>query len=290
MDLFNLRFPSGPCIPARASKDTSITMYLARAQEPARLPQPSTKARRPISHTKFTLGLKGTRPARQGAQGDAAALVRQVQSLVQASGVKDVAQLIGGRWSSQSPDNFILDFNGNPIYESVLKLTHIFQHIFGTDFALTPARGYTRVVMNSVPTLWNNPSDPLPSAQSLRDELDRNDSCQNMIIFGDPYWLTARMAGAHHGSISFAFLDKDGSKLQRLIRNPPFLFGNRTTKVRKYISRPLLLECMHCHRLGHLAQRCSVPSTRLVCPICRQNHKEECRERYSRPPVSATKP
>jgi len=275
VDLFNLRFPSGPCIPARASKDTSITMYLARAQEPARLPQPSTKARCPISRTEFTLGLKGTRPARQGAQGDAAALVRQVQSLMQASGVKDVTQLIGGRWSSQSPDNFILVFNGNPIYESVLKLTHIFQRIFGADFALTPARGYTHIVMNSVPTLRNNPSDPLPSAQSLRDELDRNDSCQNMIIFGDPYWLTARMAGAHHGSISFAFLDEDGLKLQRLIRNPPFLFGNRTTKVRKYISCPLLLECMHCHRLGHLAQRCSVPSTCLVCPICGQNHKEE---------------
>ena len=275
VDLFNSRFPSSPCIPARASKDTSITMYLARAQEPARPPQPAAKARRPVSRTEFTLGLKGTRPAHRGAQRDAAGLVRQVQSLVQASGVKDVAQLIGGRWSSQSPDNFILVFNGNPIYESVLKLTHIFQCVFGTDFALTPARGYTRVVMNSVPTLRNTPSDPLPSAQSLRDELDRNDSCQNMIIFGDPYWLTARTAGAQHGSISFAFLDKDGSKLQRLIRNPPFLFGNRTTKVRKYISHPLLLECLHCHRLGHLAQRCSVPSTRLVCPICGQNHKEE---------------
>ena len=75
VDLFNLRFPSGPYIPARASKDTSITMYLARAQEPACLPQPSTKARHPISCTKFTLGLKGICPARQGAQGDAAALV-----------------------------------------------------------------------------------------------------------------------------------------------------------------------------------------------------------------------
>jgi len=163
---------------------------------------------------------------------------------MQASGVKDVAQLIGSRWSSQSPDNFILVFNGNPIYESVLKLTHIFQCIFGANFALTLARGYTRVVMNSIPTLWNNPSDPLPSTQSLQDKLDRNDSCQNMIIFGDPYWLMARMAGAHHGSISFAFLDEDGSKLQRLIQNPPFLFGNRTTKVHKYISHPLLLECM----------------------------------------------
>jgi len=80
---------------------------------------------------------------------------------------------------------------------------------------------------------------------------------------------------SHHGSISFAFLDEDGSCFQRLVRNPPFLFGNRTTKVRKYISRPVLLECSHCHRLGHTTQRCSLPKTRLVCPICGQNHKEE---------------
>jgi len=123
--------------------------------------------------------------------------------------------------------------------------------------------------------MWDSPSSLLPSASALLTELGCNDSCKDLFMFGDPHWLTARSEGAHHGSISFAFLDKDGSCFQRLVRNPLFLFGNRTTKVCKYISCPVLLECSHCHWLGHTTQHCSLPKTHLVCPICGQNHKEE---------------
>jgi len=85
----------------------------------------------------------------------------------------------------------------------------------------------------------------------------------------------ARAEGSCHGSISFAFLDEDGSRLQRMIRNPPYMFSNRTSKVRKYISHPLLSECMRCLRLGHTEKRCCSPPSAIVCPICGNGHKEE---------------
>ena len=276
VSLFNTRFPTGPRIPCNASKEAAVTTFLLRMQEPS----PSTPTHAPpppkvISKSEFTLSQDPSSPGPSGTCSDAVLLVRQVQGLIRSSGANVKAELIGGRWSSQSSRNFVLVFNGNPTFELVLSLQHIFARVFGSAYSLTPARGYTRVILNSVPTMRDSPSSPLPTAQELHDELDRNDVCHGLLIFGDPYWLTARAEGSCHGSISFAFLDKDGSRLQRMIRNPPYMFGNRTSKVRKYVSRPLLSECTRCLRLGHTEQRCHSPPSVIVCPICGNGHKEE---------------
>ena len=275
VSLFNTRFPTGPRIPQRATKEVAVTTFLLRLQEPQTRETRPTPPPKAISKTEFTLSLDPKAPAPQGQRGDAASLVRQVQQLVKASGSNVKAELIGGRWSSQASRNFVLVFNGNPTYESVLSLQHILVRVFGSAYSLTPARGYTQVILNSVPTMRDTPSSPLPSAQTLRDELFRNEVCRGVLILGDPYWLTARLEGARHGSISFAFLDEDGTKLQRILRNPPYMFGNRTTKPRKYISRPALSECTRCLKLGHTVQRCSAHPSAIVCPICGSGHKEE---------------
>jgi len=158
--------------------------------------------------------------------------------------------------------------------DEVLRLRSIFARVFGPHYSIVPARGYTRVSLNSVPTMRERPSDVLPNAEKLRAELARNIGLKDLILLGDPYWLTARHPDARHGSISFAFLDPDGSRLKDMIRNPPHMFGNRTSKVRRYESRPLISQCDRCWSLGHDSDRCR-PKDVVVCPLCGGAHAKD---------------
>ena len=99
--------------------------------------------------------------------------------------------------------------------------------------------------MGFVPTMREAAGNPLPSPQSLHQEFSCNKVMKDLIIFGEPYWLMARNPENRLGSISFAFLDKDGSRLKDMTRNPPFMFG-RQTRIRKFLSRPLIQQCQRC--------------------------------------------
>jgi len=273
INLHNTCFPSAPrLLVKRTTKDAAVSALLLRHSHPQQAPAAKPAASpKPISKSEFTLSKDPNVPAVSGPAGDAASLVRQLQGLIKASGAQVGADLIGGRWSSQSNCNFVLVFSGDPPLDAVLRLRYIFARVFGSAYGLTPTRGYTKVILDSVPTIRETPSSPLPSAQTIRDELSRNTNCHGLLLFGDPHWLTARKEGSRHGSVAFAFFDKDGSRLKDLIQNPPFLFGHRT-KARKHISRPVFSECSRCLRLGHDAQRCKSPAGLVVCPICGGGH------------------
>jgi len=59
------------------------------------------------------------------------------------------------------------------------------------------------------------------------------------------------------------------------MRNPPFLFGNRTTRPCKYEARPLITQCVRCWALGHESSRCPRPKDTIVCPICAGAHAKD---------------
>jgi len=140
----------------------------------------------------------------------------------------------------------VLTFNRNPSLDEVLRLRSTFVCILGPHYSIVPSRGYTHVVLNSVPTMRKVLGAPLPSAAELRTKLAQNAGLKDLILLGEPYWLTARQPNSCHGSISVAFLDPDGSHLKDIMRNPPFLFGNRTTRPCKYEARPLISQCERC--------------------------------------------
>jgi len=181
------------------------------------------------------------------------------------------AQVIGGRWSNQTSYNFVLTFNGNPSHDEVLRLRNVFAKVFGPHHTIAPSRGYMRVTMGFVPTMREDPSDPLPSSQSLRSEFARNVGMKDLILFGDPYWLMARNPESCLGSISFAFLDEDGSRLKDMTHNPPFMFGHQT-RIRKFVSCPLIQQCQRCWSLDHTTQTCRKNKKAVVCLICGGEH------------------
>jgi len=98
-----------------------------------------------------------------------------------------------------------------------LCLRSIFTKVFRPHYSIVPSKGYTRVVLNSIPTLRDTTGDPLPLAADLHVELARNAGLKDLILLGDPYWLTARHQNARHGSISVAFIDQDGSCLKDIM-------------------------------------------------------------------------
>ena len=276
VNAFNLRF--SPRITAsRHSKDGVIAAYLDRASRPVIEAAKPTPAPKPIQKTEYTLirdprarsiaGLSGRR-------GDAADLVRTIQRHIAQSGIPSPAQVIGRHWSNQTSYNFVLTFNGNPSHNEVLRLRSVFTKVFRPHHTITPSRGYTQVTMGFVPTMREIATDPLPSPQSLCREFSRNEVMKDLIIFGEPYWLTARNPENRLGSISFAFLDEDGSRLKDMTRNPPFMFG-RQTRIRKFVSRPLIQQCQHCWSLDHATGNCHRGDKAIICPICGGAHSHE---------------
>jgi len=272
INAFNARF--SPKLSLRVPKDRAVAAFLDRASRPA--PGPLL-APCPITKTEFTLVYDtraGDLSAPSGRRGDAASYIRAIQKHVKDAGTKQ-AELIGGRWTSQTSCNFVLTFNGNPSLDDVLRLRSTFARILGLHYSIIPSCGYTRVVLNSVPTMRKSLGAPLPSAADLCMELARNIGLKDLILLGDPYWLTARQPNSRHGSILVAFLDPDGSRLKDIMRNPPFMFGNRTTRPCKYEARPLISQCVRCWALGHDISRCPRPKDTLVCPICAGAHAKD---------------
>ena len=203
---------------------------------------------------------------------DAASIIRQLQTTIRTSLPPNAcprAELIGGRWSSQSSTNFVLTFGGQPSNDDILSLREVFYDFFGPGSLLLPAKGYTRVLFNLVPI----PSLPLPSSSDLLEELGLNPVCQGLTIVAPPHWVNADKvtSASRHGSISFAFIDPDGSRLSNIKRSPPCLFGG-VVRPKLGISKPLIAQCSRCWKLGHAVDTCSKKAGVPICFICGAGH------------------
>ena len=207
VNAYNARF--SPKLGLHVPKDCAVAAFLDKASRPAPSPAP---APRPINKTEFTLIYDthaGDLSAPSGRHGDAASYVRAIQKHVKDAGTKQ-AELIGRHWTSQTSCNFVLTFNSNPSLDDILRLRSTFVCVLGPHYSIVPSRSYTCVVLNSVPTMRESLGAPLPSAAALYTKLACNTGLKDLILLGDPYWLTARQPNTHHGSISVAFLDPDG--------------------------------------------------------------------------------
>jgi len=214
INAFNARFT--PKLGLKVSKDNVVAAFLDKSSRP--VPN-APAAPKPITKAEYTLvydSRAGDLAAPSGHRSDAVSYVCSIQAHVCNAGTKQ-AELIGGRWTSQTSRNFVLMFNGNPSLDDVLHLWATFTKVFRPHYSIVPSKGYTWVVLNSVPTMKEALDDLLPSASDLRIELACNAGLKDLILLGDPYWLTARHQNASHGSISVAFIDQDGLYLKDIM-------------------------------------------------------------------------
>jgi len=133
-----------------------------------------------------------------------------------------------------------------------------------------PQKGFTRVIVHSVPIVYSN--GVRPDSKALSSELARNEACVGLRVIQQPKWLRSTLTAEQtQSSIIFAFLDEDGSRLRRLLSRPLFLFGGPCV-VKLFNSLPLIKQCNRCHALGHTIQYCRRPKNSLICPLCGGHH------------------
>ena len=277
---YTLRF--GGRLGRNHTKEGVVEAYLTKARNDN---NPSTPSKPPtpkiLQSTEFTVvrdpdsfGLKAKNCVDNlGRRRDAASIIRQLQGLIRTAlppRARPHAELIGGRWSSQSSTNFVLTFGGQPSNDDVLSLREIFYDFFGPGSLILPAKGYTRILFNLVPI----PSFPLPSADDLIHEMSYNPVCQDLTIVSPPHWVNSNKLSesSRHGSISFAFIDPDGSRLANIKRAPPCLFGG-VVRPRLGISKPLISQCSRCWKLGHQVDSCPKKGGPPICFICGAGHE-----------------
>ena len=191
---YTLRF--GGRLGKNHTKEGVVEAYLAKAAgSPATAKPTSPQSPKILQSIEFTVvrdldahGLKAQNCLEGGKRRDAASIVRQLQRLIRQElppNIRPRAELIGGRWSSQSSSNFVLTFGGQPSNDDVLSLRSVFLDFFGAGSLFYPARGYTRVTYNLVPIV-RSPSGALPSGTELTNEMELNPVCQNLTIVSPP--------------------------------------------------------------------------------------------------------
>jgi hypothetical protein len=79
-----------------------------------------------------------------------------------------------------------------------------------------------------------------------------------------------------NSTITFAVSDPDGKITSALLNDRATLFGKETT-VRKWIDKPALIQCSHCHTLGHnkASKACPLGKDSVKCFICGGAHRSD---------------
>jgi len=134
-----------------------------------------------------------------------------------------------------------------------------------------PQRGYTRIVLHSVPVVRTN--GLVPSSGEILAELQMNQVCQGLLMVSPPKWLRSTIElEKTQSSIIFSIIDESGAALARILRDPPYLFGAQSV-AKLFNSLLLARQCDRCHHLGHLMDRCQFSKTVVICLLCGGSHQ-----------------
>ena len=240
-------------------------------------PKPTTTRprARPLITTEFTITRNPSTRALQGLKPDPAVIVRSLQTAIRQAyqGSNPSVSLLSGRWSSQLSSNFVLIFAGQPSNDEIFRLRDTLLRPFQPGASLLLQRGFTRIILHSIPVVRTN--GDVPSSDELLAELRSNQVCQGLFLVAPPKWIRTTIEPEKtHSSVIFSIIDKSGAALERIIKNPPFLFGAQSV-ANLFNSLPLARQCDRCHRLGHSVDRCRFSKTSVICPTCGGSHHPE---------------
>jgi hypothetical protein len=163
-------------------------------------------------------------------------------------------RLLSGRWSSH---NSVFTFAGHPTNDQVYKYRPVLTSPFGTGAGakLIPQDGFTKVLLHGV-LVQRETDRSVADSHTLLQKLVRNPVCHDLLIINQPPWfIQNRPANKFLSTVTFAFFDTDGSRLQQIIRQPPSIFGAAIT-AKQYVSLPLVCQCSRCHMLNHSDSHC----------------------------------
>ena len=92
-----------------------------------------------------------------------------------------------------------------------------------------------------------------------------------------PCWLKLlECISPPYTPITFAFSDPNGTITNKILLDWTALFG-KEIMIEKWIDKPPLIQCLHCHVLGHpkLSKACPLSKDSVKCHFCGGAHKSE---------------
>ena len=199
--------------------------------------------------------------------GDAALICRRV--LIALRNAQCPIPLLSGRWATHS-HNYVYTFAGEIPFARITQITHILLQPFPGGI-LAPCSGWSRVIFHGTP-VSDPDSDAMYTKEQLMEELVRNPICSRLHFILPPSWVRhPDNIFSDTSSISFAFVDRDGEITKTMKKAHLAMFGKPVTFA-KWVSRPPLSQCGRCHKLGHIANHCSMLRDALRCYKCSKGH------------------
>jgi hypothetical protein len=196
--------------------------------------------------------------------------------------------LRAGRWSihQQSRGNFVYSFNDSIPFDYILSYEHILLAPFQGSGQLCPSLGWMHLLIHGMPVMNNDNTVFGPDA--LFKEVCTLLGLKRSFFSMPPRWLKPiEHISFSYSSITFALSDPDGSATSTLLKGWAALFGKEVT-VQKWINKPALVQCLHCHALGHIKtfRACPLGKNSVRCFICGgthplEEHNQKCPKKHT---------
>jgi len=140
---------------------------------------------------------------------------------------------------------------------------------------LSPLMGWTRLLAYGVPVFDKNGMHIGP--EELLKEVKLMPGLKKAHFAMPPRWLKLTACiSTNYSMITFAISDLDGSITSTLLKGRAVLFGKEVV-IQKWIDKPVLVQCSHCHTLGHIrtSRACPLGKDSVKCYICEGSHRTE---------------
>ena len=205
-------------------------------------------------------------------------IVREVK-LKMGKAVTRPIPLTAGRWSihPRSKGNFVYSFDGNVPFELITTYEHILLAPFKGTGRLSPSMGWTRLLAHGVP-VWEDPDSWVSfGPDALLKEVKAIPSLKKAHFAMPPRWLKpVDRIESMYSTITFAISDPDGTLTNNLLKGRTALFGKDVT-IQRWIDKPALVQCSHCHALGHIksSRACPLGKDSVKCHKCGGSHLAE---------------
>ena len=269
----------------------SPTSYAGRAAATANIKQPPPPPRGPRQNTSAPTITEIT-VIRSGGHSDsqweenlrertADAIVHQVKLSI-GKAVANPIPLKAGRWSAhpRSRGNFVYSFDGNVPFDLITTYKHYLLAPFRGTGQLCPSMGWTRLLVHGVPA-WNEEELGVTSPEELLAEVRTIPSLKKAHLAMAPRWLkpTERIH-SEYSTITFAISDPDGTITDKLMVNRVALFGKEVV-VQRWVEKPALVQCSHCHALGHIktSKACPLGKDSVRCFKCGGSHHSDSHDK-----------
>jgi hypothetical protein len=216
------------------------------------------------------------------------AIVREV-TLKMAKAVARPIPLKAGRWSihPRSKGNFVYSFDGNVPFDLIATYEHILLSPFRGSGKLSPSMGWTRLLAHGVP-VWDDNEWMNFGPEALLREVKAMPGLKKAHFAMPPRWLKPLdRITTDYSTITFAISDPDGTITSKLLTGRAALFGKEVV-IQRWIDKPALVQCSHCHALGHIRSSRSCPLGRdsVKCHICggahlSDKHNQNCTRKHT---------